>query len=265
MKISIVIGYVNRKRLFYETLKSIAKTKYDDFEVIAVDDCSLPEERIEDFLKEFSFLKIIRLEPENKWYVNTCIPYNIGIRAAIGDIIILQNAECLHVHDVITYLANNVNDTNYISVSTYALNPEITNQLPSLINNDFLKYFKSLPQQPTAGSPSLGWYNHSKFRPTYYHFCSAMTKKNMNLLGGFDERYALGTSYEDTEFIERIKRMKLKMINVDDVSVIHQWHVTFQYQHPNFIENHNRNRALLYGVTMKEKIVFVNNNLVIKH
>lgn len=259
MKISIVLAYVNRKRLFCETLKSVAKTKHNDFEVIAVDDCSLPEERIEDFLSDFSFLKIIRLEPENKWYVNTCIPYNIGIRAATGDIIILQNAECLHVHDVITYLSENVNDTNYVSVSTYALNEEITNQLPSLINkNDFLMYFKSLPQQETGGSPIIGWYNHSIYRPVHYHFCSAITKRNLNLLGGFDERYAWGTSYEDTEFIERIKRMGLQMTIVDNISVIHQWHVNFQYQHPNFAQNHARNRALLYGVTLREKGYKVN-------
>lgn len=259
MKISIVLAYVNRKRLLYETLKSIAKTKHNNFEVIVVDDCSLPEERIEDFFKEFSFLKIIRLEPENKWYINTCIPYNIGIRAAKGDIVILQNAECLHVHDVITYLSENVNDSNYISVSTYALNEEITNQLPSLINkDDFLAYFKLLPQQATGGSPIIGWYNHSIYRPVYYHFCSAITKRNLNLLGGFDERYAFGTSYEDTEFIERIKRLGLKMIIADNISVIHQWHVTFQYQHPNFVQNHARNRALLHNITMNERGYKVN-------
>jgi GT2 family glycosyltransferase len=259
MKISIVLAYVNRKRLFYETLKSITKTKYNDFEVIAVDDCSLPEERIEEFLTEFKFLKVIRLEPENKWYVNTCIPYNIGIRAAKGDIIILQNAECLHVHDVITYLSENVNDSNYISVSTYALNEEITNQLPSLINkDDFLVYFKSLPQQETGGSPIIGWYNHSTYRPVHYHFCSAITKRNLNLLGGFDERYAWGTSYEDTELIERIRRMGLRMIIVDEISVLHQWHVNFQYQHPNFAQNHARNRSLLHNVTMNERGYKVN-------
>ena len=259
MNVSIVIGYINRKRLLYETLKSIAKTKHNDFEVIVVDDCSLPEERIENFLPEFPFLKIIRLEPENKWYVNTCIPYNIGIRAAIGDIIVLQNAECLHVHDVITYLSKHINDTNYISVSTYALNEEITNKLPQLINDDnFLTYFKSLPQQETGGSPIIGWYNHSIYRQTYYHFCSALTKKNLDLLDGFDERYALGTSYEDTEFIERIKRMRLKMTITDEISVIHQWHVNFQYQHANFAENHAKNRALFYGVTLHENGYKVN-------
>ncbi len=50
MKVSIVITYYNRKKQFYKTLNSIAKSEFKDFEVIAVDDGSLPEERIEDFL-----------------------------------------------------------------------------------------------------------------------------------------------------------------------------------------------------------------------
>lgn len=77
MKISIVTAYYNRKQLFYETLKSIAKSKFEDFELIVVDDSSLPEHRLEEYLNEFSFIRIIRLEPENKWYVNPCIPFNI--------------------------------------------------------------------------------------------------------------------------------------------------------------------------------------------
>lgn len=55
MRISVVAAYVNRKNLFYQTLKSITKTKHDDFEVIAVDDGSSPEHRIEDLKLEFPF------------------------------------------------------------------------------------------------------------------------------------------------------------------------------------------------------------------
>ncbi len=259
MKISIVTAYYNRKKLFYQTLKSISKTKHNDFEVIAVDDCSSNEERIEDLQAEFSFLRVIRLNSENKWYINPCVPFNIGFRAAVGDIIILQNPECLHVHDVITYLSNKVNNNNYISVSAYAINEEITNMLPSLINNNnFSDYFKSLPQQPTGGSPIIGWYNHSKFRPTYFHFCSALTKKNLELLGGFDERYAYGISYDDNEFIERIRRMGLCMTIADDVSVIHQWHINVLYKIQNFSELHAKNRAILHNITMNERGYKVN-------
>lgn len=259
MKISIVTAYYNRRQLFYETLKSISKTEFNNFEVIAVDDCSDLNERINDLQNEFSFLKVIRLEPENKWYVNPCIPFNIGIRNATGDVIILQNPECLHVHDILTYISNNINNSNYISISAYALNEEITKNLPNLLKDNFINYFKQLPQQPTGGSPIMGWYNHSKYRPVHFHFCSALTKENILKLGGFDERYAFGISYDDNELIERIKRLGLKMIIADDVSVIHQWHINFLYKNINFSELHNKNRTLYFNVTLRENIITVNH------
>jgi glycosyltransferase involved in cell wall biosynthesis len=259
MKISIVTAYYNRKSLFYETLKSIVKSKFKDFELIVVDDGSSPEHRLEGYLEEFPFMKIIRLEPENKWYTNPCIPFNVGIRATIGSIIVLQNPECLHVGDVLTHISERVNNSNYVSISAYALNEELTNRLSSVVNDDnLITYFKQLPQQPTGGSPIVGWYNHSRFRPMYYHFCSAITKKNMDLLGGFDERYAYGISYDDNEFIERIGRLRLNKIILDEVSVIHQWHPSVYYVNSNFAQLHEKNRLLFENVTKCERKIRVN-------
>ena len=101
--ISIVTAYYNRKSLFIRTLNSIAKTAYKDFELIAVDDASHEWERIEDQESEFPFLKVIRIEEQDKWYSNPSIPFNIGIAKAKGDIIILQNPECFHTQDILTY------------------------------------------------------------------------------------------------------------------------------------------------------------------
>jgi glycosyltransferase involved in cell wall biosynthesis len=261
MKASIVLSYINRKKLFYETLLSIARTKCEDFEVICVDDCSREEERVEDFQSEFPFLKIIRLEPENKWYVNTCIQYNIGIKEAKGDVIILQNAECLHVNDVISHLVENVDDSNYISVSAYGLDPHSTFLLPGYREkHSLLNFFYGLPQRPYTGGDAPGWYNHSKFRPVFFHFCSGITKKNMDRLGGFDERYAYGTAYEDNDIIARINRMGLKIKIEDNFSVIHQWHPTCQYNHPNNAELTERNRQLFVNVTCRETNYYVDNS-----
>lgn len=259
MKISVVTSYYNRKNLFNETLKSIAKSKFKDFEVIAVDDCSLPEERIEDILPNFSFLKIIRLEPKDKWYINTCIPYNIGIHEAKGDIIVLQNAECLRVNDILSYVSTYSNDENYISFSAYSVDKPLLSKLVSLINtDDFIKEFKSLPQQSVTPTNGIGWYNHSIYRPRYYHFCSAITKNNMDKLGGFDERYANGIGYDDNELVERIKRMGLKMIIIDELSVMHQWHPSIWYSRSNSSELWKLNYSLYKDITLNEKNIKVN-------
>ncbi len=91
MKISIVTAYYNRRQLLINTLKSISKTSHDDFEVIVVDDGSTEENKIGDLPNEYPFLKVIRVEPEDKWYINPCVPFNRGFKEASGEIVILQN------------------------------------------------------------------------------------------------------------------------------------------------------------------------------
>lgn len=259
--ISIITAYYNRKQLFIETLKSIAKSAYKDFEVIAVDDASSSEERIEDLMNEFSFLEVIRVEPEDKWYTNSCIPFNMGIGKANGDIIILQNPECLHVHDVLSYVITEVNDTNYIVMSAYALNEDRTKELPFKVDkDDFLSFFKLLPQQTV--SDYVGWYNHSKYNPCYLHFCVALTKKNMRMLGGFDERYALGIGYEDNDLVDRVGKLGLNKIINDNISVIHQWHPKV-YDLVNLeLEKLYKKNASLHSSTKKEKFYTINNSYI---
>jgi len=257
--ISIVTAYYNRKQLFYETLKSIKRSKFKDIEIIAVDDGSSPEHRIESFTDEFPFLKIIRLEKEGKWYNNPCIAFNIGLRKSVGDIIVLQNPECLHIHDVLSYISENVNDYNYLTISTYGVNEKINKELPIYAeDNTLVSYFKTLPQQAYVGWDSLGWYNHSRYRPVAYHFCSAITKANMAKLNGFDERYARGIGYDDNEILVRISRLGLKIIIEDNISVIHQYHDTVTWNKPNADILTQKNKNLLHEVTMKEDKIKVN-------
>jgi GT2 family glycosyltransferase len=257
--ISIVTSYYNRKEQFYRTLKSIAQSSIKDIELIAVDDGSQLNQRIEEFLKEFLFLKIIRIEPKDKWYVNPCIPFNVGIRAAIGDVIVLQNPECVHVGDVLAYINKNVDDSKYVTISAYALGEQESKQLSKCLENGALvEFFKSLPKYTiNEGNPN-GWYNHSIHRPEYFHFCAAMTKKNMDLLNGFDERYAKGIACDDAEFVIRIDRLGLKKIIVDEVSVIHQWHPLTYYTVLNAGVLRNNNGVLL-NITKNESGYKANN------
>lgn len=259
MKVSIVMAYVNRKPQFYETLKSIVKTKHDNFEVIVVDDCSVDEHRLENLLEEFPFLKIIRLELKDRWYINPCVPFNHAIRAANGDVLILQNPECLHVHDIIKYVADTINDTNYISFSTYGLDKKLSEELiKHNQNNTVVDFFKSLPQKSYSGDYTIGWYNHSIYRNTYYHFCSAITKLNMNKLNGFDERFANGVGFDDVEFLHRVRLLNLNVILENNLSVIHQFHDYICHTVSNAGQLQNINRNILNNITRKTNNYRVN-------
>ena len=254
--VSIVMAYYNRKQLFIETLKSISKSTYKDIEVIAVDDASEEKERIEDLMMKFSFLKVIRLEKENKWYHNSCIPNNVGIAKASGDIIMIQNPEYYHVHDVLDHIMETVTDFNYVSMSAYSIDEEHTKIFMSTKNKK--AFFDTFPQQHVK--EYMGWYNHSIYNKTYFHFCVALTRKNIKNLGGFDERFAYGIGYEDDDLINRVKRLGLEMIISDNVSVIHQWHPkVYNIDIPEHYAIWDRN-AVLYPQVKNETIVTVKNS-----
>jgi len=222
--LSIVMAYYDRKRQLLHTLNSIQKSKVKDFEIVIVDDGSKDTERLEDILISFPYIRLIRVEPKDKWYINTCMPMNRGIAEAKGDIIVLQNPECVHVQDVLSYIVENLTEEKYLSISTYAFNESNVSRLDYLLNN-----FGKLPQQRYLYD--LGWYNHPVYRPVYFNFCAALTRSNILKLGGFDERYAMGLARDDVEFVDRITRLGLKKEIPTEVSVIHQWHSKVEHFH----------------------------------
>jgi glycosyltransferase involved in cell wall biosynthesis len=253
MKISIVTAYHNRKNLLINTLKSISKSKHNDFEVIVVDDASSEEHRVEDLLKEYSFMKLIRLEPENKWYVNSCIPFNIGFKETSGDIVILQNPECFHTDDIISYTANNLNEDDYFAFGCYSLDENKTKIISD--NTENYKDF-NFNLRGAAFNGDDAWYNHSIYRNVGYHFTSAIYKKKLDELGGFDERYAKGIEYDDNEFLHRVKKICNVRI-VDEPLVFHQYHGDSS-KRPNFMELSNMNKDLYHNYTLRENIIKVN-------
>lgn len=228
MKISIITAYYNRKELFIKTLESIQKQlddTIDDVEMIAVDDASSEEERLEDLIDRFPFLKIIRLEKDTKWYKNSCIPFNIGFSAAKGDVIILQNPECLHFGDILKYTRNNIGNNKYLSFGCYSLDEEPTDKIDFYLQNpEQLKKLIRENNVKNTRDGSNSWYNHSVLRPVAYHFCCAITRKDLYDLGGFDPAYANGVAYDDNEFLHRIKLKNMQIEIVDSEIVLHLYH-----------------------------------------
>ncbi len=266
--ISIVTAYYNRKKLFIRTLESIAKTSSTEkFEVIAVDDGSKEEERLEDLVSIFPFLKVVRLDPKKKWYSNSCIPFNIGFKLAKGNKIIIQNPECLHFNDIIKFTNENLKSDEYLSFGCYSLDKQTTDNLDEILlkENQIINIIHR-GNINIEENGDLGWYNHSLHKPVGYHFCTAITKENLIRLGGFDERFSLGIAYDDDEFLKRIK-MILKINFVDSHIVLHQNHYSPQ-------STSYENRINKYSLISRNKFALNNKsnlfsdykvNLISKH
>ena len=217
-RISVVLAHYNRKNLLLKSLKSIEQSKYaSDIEVVIVDDASSEENRLDDIVTNYKFkINLITQKPENKDYINPCVPYNIGFREAKSDIVLIQNPECYHVGDVIDHALSNITDDNYITYATYALSKEDTATLESKELN--------ITGNASNGGQQEGWYNHSTINPRPLHFASCITKKNLDALGGFDEAYANGIGFDDDELLMRIKDNGLKVQICDSPFVLHQNH-----------------------------------------
>ena len=55
------------------------------------------------------------------------------------------------------------------------------------------------------------WYNHPIYRPCYLHFLSAINKKDLDEIGGFDEIYKDGVDYDDNDFIIKLEKADIDL------------------------------------------------------
>jgi GT2 family glycosyltransferase len=225
--ISIVMAYHNRRIQLIKTLNSINKTNYDKskLEIIIINDCSSDEHNINDLPIVFNKLniKLLNTNKISKDWVNSCVPYNMGFNYVKYDKIIIQNPECYHNDDILSYTYDNLTNKNYLSFGCYSLNNEESNSIT-------FDHIKPLDQKFGLACSS-GWYNHTEYRPSYYHFCSAITKNNLDKLNGFDEDFKDGIGWDDNEFLYRIKLLDLSTEIINEPFVYHQAHNSNIYRY----------------------------------
>jgi len=213
-KISLVMAFYNRQELLDKTLESLDKSVVKDYELIIVDDASAVPLKCDR-------AKVIRVEKKDKWYNCSAVAWNRGMREATGDIIILNSPECYHVGDILAYARDNIRPNLYLSFGCYSISKEETENFHKGI-------FPTLVDALVDGH--TGWYNHTKHRPVAYHFCSAILKKDLDIIGGFDERYAYGVAFDDDEFIRAIRHMGMDVKIINQPYVIHQYHTHFEFE-----------------------------------
>jgi glycosyltransferase involved in cell wall biosynthesis len=259
--VSIVMTYFERKNQLINTIKSFSMNGYEGVEVIIVDDASVEQlvtaEELACFAPKLD-IRVIRVDPSKKKYFNSCIPFNLGFAEARGRLIIIQNPECIHVGDVVSYCRRNLDDSRYLSFGCFSIDKKAMMQISNRekFDRSFLEKYISQVKAVNIDGEN-GWYNHSVFRPVAYHFTSALTKNSLDLLKGFDTRYAYGIRYDDNEFLERIRRSRMNIEIIDDVTVLHQWHYAMP-TNQKIDELYARNRYLFKLVTKKERQISYN-------
>jgi glycosyltransferase involved in cell wall biosynthesis len=214
VKTSIVITAYNRSKLLRSSLESFRRQRFKEYEVIVVDDSDNAEDQkaTENVCAEFNVEKYIFMNrPATFEFRNPALPLNVGIKAAVGEVLIIQNAECKHVSDEVIYnLSCQVNYFTAVFASVSSREP----------NGDFKE-----------------WYTHSVHKRYPYFFCGAVSAKLMNLIRGFDEDYKF-LGYDDNDMADRLRSELVEMKFDDGIEVHHQWHP------PSFHHDRKTNMAL---------------------
>jgi glycosyltransferase involved in cell wall biosynthesis len=228
LDVSIVMAYFdNRKEQTLITLNRLEELYADkyNFEVIIVDDNSLEENRLDEIVKQFSYpvkyRYITKQEKGNR--INPCTAYNIGFRLADGKYVMIQNPECYHMGDLIGYTLKHITSKNYLTFSCFSGNTvenskEILNDFNLVYDYDF---------NVKNGKDVINWLNHPTYNQTNYHYCSVITRENLNDLGGFDETFSDGYCFDDNELvlsIQYILELNIKCVEPENGLVLHQFH-----------------------------------------
>ena len=196
-KVSIVMTAYRRPRQLERTLQSIY-AQGEDCEVVVVEDGKDGE--TEQVCAAYPVKYLCRPDrPTGPNFYNPAVVTNMGLRAATGDIVILQNAECEHVGDVISQFRDRVHSGATLFASVDALNPDGT--------------FDQWYCHP--------WHNR---RPLF--FCGAMLRRHYFEVGLFDEDYT-EYGYEDVDFADRLTEAGIVFEWSGYILVHHQWHEKF--------------------------------------
>ena len=220
-RVTVVMTFWNRKTQLINTLKSIRQYGHD-VKVIVVDDASTNGDDI--LYLQDKDTKVITMK--NKTWINPCIPFNTGFAQVDTDIVILQNAECMHNGDVVGHALSNIGKNIYLNYSALSIGDSMTKEITA--GGNVADIVAPYMDKSFESNSWIGWYNHPKYRPKMYHFCSAIMRGDLYDLGGFDERFADGSAYDDDELIARIRKKGMDIRIIERPFVVHQFHEQFR-------------------------------------
>jgi len=242
-KIGVVMTYFDRWQQLGKTLATIARSQQADYHVIIVDDASAKLPYLPSMEAGAIYgAEVIRIDLPQKTWTEAVVPFNMGIARALrwgADIIVLQNAECYHVGDVLMYANDHVTDGCYVSFACWNESRGCADVYAEIARDD--------PFRTDGGT--TGWYNHPKWNPRAFHFCNAFSAEAMRKLNGFDERFKDGIGCDDNDLVRRLQALGQGIVFTDETKpfVVHQWHDRGHQSKAGYLRN-----EALYGQIMQE-------------
>jgi len=119
---------------------------------------------------------VLQRLPMKNIHLNPCVPLNRAVAQSDAPIILLQSPETYH--------------------ETQILRKEVVDNLKR--EDDII----NVPTK-TKNTEKWPWYAHPVHRPVRYWFCQLMTRWMFDGVGGVDEKFRAGTSFDD-DYLEMV-------------------------------------------------------------
>lgn len=197
--ISVVMTFWQRQEAWNKALELMVKHYADlDMEIIVVaDGCECEQQVITPWP-----VRIYHL-PEKDAAMDPCVPLNVAVAMARGDVLVWQNPEILHEMPVLQGMLEElerIGPKGFVLASAWCPEQEMWHT------------------HSTRFSLADGW----KVPPgSGFSFCGMLYKRFWYEVGGNDDIYRLGAGYCDTDFNKRAEKAGAIFKIRDDLKVIH--------------------------------------------
>jgi hypothetical protein len=218
--ISLVLPYFERREATDAALHRMAALYPEtDMEVVIVDDGS----RNPYCAPRMPFrVSVIRL-PEKDNPLNPCLPINIGVAYAKGDVIAISNPEIMHRTAVLPELVKSLETADYVAAACWC--PD-TNRWHAHSTRNPLYADKTQIKMPAGAQ---------------YHFLAVLSRDLFRTIQGFDCDYRDGAGYDDNDLLMRLNQARARFAVRDDLIVDHSRNGAHAAWTPQMFE---RNRQL---------------------
>lgn len=259
MRISVIITTYNKGHLIEKSLATLFSQRLpEDFELVIIDDGSTDDtiERVKRFPfpihgKQLKYRYLPYPEPRI-----SCIPRNVGIREATGDIIIFTEPECLHVGDTINELLHKMHrypNNTILASQVWTTQRLIAEKIQDLTPQEILAHpyaQMSSGDMVNTKAPNNDWAitGDAQCQGGYLF---AVRRDWLMEIGGFNERF-IGHGFDDLDLFNRLKLRDHEVLGFSDIAVIHQWHDKTFYPY-DVVEAMEKNKLMSQKMTDRGK------------
>jgi GT2 family glycosyltransferase len=234
--VSVVVPTYNRSEMLERVLFSLWRQNDDNYEVLVCNDDDADKYKAtEDVVKDFERrgMNILhfytgQFKRGQGWSVET-YPYNVGIRHAKGEIILLNSGDVLSVTNTIhEHRTEHARQTNLGVVSTvHAITVAVQNDIETYNwrTNPFSLLFRGSCYKMFTGqgaSYTAAYAFEDACVP--YHFQMSIRKNVLHEIRGFDEDYYGRMQCGDDDLADRLRRFGITFCWPYHILAIHQCH-----------------------------------------